>query len=150
MNGMKSQSTQLEKFETSCRTLGLKVTHQRVEVFRELLMAVDHPAAEILHQRLRKKLPMISLDTVYRTLTTFAKYGLINKVETPESLARFEVSQTRHHHMMCRSCGEIKDFIWPNIDEAALPDEVRAWGKIDNKNMVVYGVCRKCLKKNKC
>jgi Fur family transcriptional regulator, peroxide stress response regulator len=144
---MKSQSVQLEKFEASCRDLGLKITHQRIEVFRELLMAIDHPTADTLYQRLRKKLPMISLDTVYRTLTTLAKYGLINKVETPESLARFEVTQIKHHHMICRSCGEIKDFIWPDIDEAALPNEVQTWGKIDNKNIVVYGVCRKCPKK---
>jgi len=144
---MESVSAQLEEFETSCRSLGLKVTHQRVEVFRELLMAIDHPAADKLHQRLREKLPMISLDTVYRTLTTLAKYGLINRVETPESLARFEVAQIRHHHLICRSCGEIKDFVCPIIDGVALPDELQTWGKIDNKNMVVYGVCRKCLKK---
>jgi len=146
---MKSLSTQLEKFETSCRSMGLKITHQRFEVFHELLAANDHPTADMLYQRLRKKLPMISLDTIYRTLTTLVKHGLINKVETPESLARFEVSQVRHHHIICRSCGEIKDFIWTDIDEAALPDEVRAWGNIDNKNMVVYGVCRKCLKKQR-
>jgi Fur family peroxide stress response transcriptional regulator len=147
MNNMKSLSAQLEEFETSCRNLGLKVTHQRVEVFRELLMANDHPSADKLHQRLKDKLPMISLDTVYRTLTTLAKYGLINRVETPESLARFEAAQIRHHHLICRSCGEINDFVWQIIDEAALPDEIQTWGKIDNKNMVVYGVCRRCLKK---
>lgn len=147
---MKSLSTQLEEFEASCRSLGLKVTHQRVEVFRELVRAIDHPTADKLYQRLRKTLPMISLDTIYRTLTTLAKYGLINRVETPESLARFEVAQIRHHHLICRSCGEINDFVWPVIDEATLPDEIQTWGKIDNKNMVVYGVCRKCLKKNQC
>jgi Fur family transcriptional regulator, peroxide stress response regulator len=144
---MKSPSVQLEKFETSCRSLGIKITHQRVEVFRELLVATDHPTADTLHQRLRKKLPMISPDTVYRTLTTLAKHGLINKVETSESLSRFEVSQFRHHHLICRSCEEIKDFVWPDIDEAALPGEVQVWGNIYNKNMVVYGVCKKCLKK---
>jgi Fur family transcriptional regulator, peroxide stress response regulator len=147
MHDMKSLSAQLEEFETSCRDLGLKVTHQRVEVFRALFMSTDHPTADILYQRLRKKLPMISLDTVYRTLATLAKYGLINRVETPESLARFEIAQIQHHHMICRSCGEIKDFIWSIIDKTALPDEVQTWGKIDNKSMVVYGICKKCLKK---
>jgi Fur family transcriptional regulator, peroxide stress response regulator len=145
---MKSLSEQLKDFEASCRNAGLKITHQRVEVFRELLTAPDHPTADLLCKRLRKSLPMISLDTVYRTLTMLVKYGLINRVETPESIARFEVAQFRHHHLICRSCGEIKDFIWPNIDEATVPDEVRTWGKIENKNMVVYGVCKKCLKKN--
>ena len=145
---MKSLSEQLKDFETSCRNSGLKITHQRVEVFRELLTAEDHPTADLLCQRLRKNLPMISLDTVYRTLATLVKYGLINRIETPESIARFEVPKTRHHHLICRSCGEIKDFIWSMIDGISLPDEVQTWGRIDIKNMVAYGVCRKCLKKN--
>jgi Fur family transcriptional regulator, peroxide stress response regulator len=144
---MKSLPEQLADFEISCRNSGLKVTHQRLEIYRELLLANDHPTADSLHQRLRVKLPTISLDTVYRSLTTLTNYGLINKIETPESLARFEVVLTRHHHLICRNCGEIMDFVWPLIDKAVLPDEIKAWGTIDNKNVVVYGICKKCLKK---
>lgn len=143
---MKSIAKKLTDFETSFRKAGLKVTHQRLEIYRELLMATDHPTADVLHQRLRDKLPTISIDTVYRSLATLASNGLINRIETPESLARFEATQVRHHHLICRKCGKIMDFIWPLIDELDLPDEISDWGKIDNKNVVVYGVCKKCLK----
>lgn len=136
---------QLHAFEAACRKVGLKVTHQRLEVYRELLMAADHPTAEALHHRLRGRLPTISLDTVYRTLATLAKHGLINRVETAESLSRFEVARIPHHHLICRECGEIVDFTWPLIDEAAFPEEITAWGKIDHKSVVVYGVCTRCL-----
>jgi Fur family peroxide stress response transcriptional regulator len=91
------------------------------------------------------RLPTISLDTVYRTLSTLADHGLINRVETAESLARFEASPVRHHHIICRKCGRIMDFVWSLIDEVPLPDQVKDWGKIDHKSLVVYGTCNRCL-----
>ena len=143
---MKSLQEQLNAFKAACREAGLKVTHQRLEVYRALFTATDHPTAESLHHRLREKLPTISLDTVYRTLATLASHGLINKVETAASLARFEVTRIPHHHLICRECGEIVDFTWPLMDDLTLPDEVPAWGEIDHKSVVVYGVCAKCLR----
>ncbi len=131
-------------FDAACRKAGLKVTHQRLEIYRELAASTDHPSAEVLHKRLIKKIPMLSLDTVYRTLTTFSQNGLIHKVETIESQARFEVIYERHHHLICRQCREILDFQWPSIDEATLPDELMHWGQIDSRNIVVYGICNNC------
>jgi Fur family peroxide stress response transcriptional regulator len=135
----------IKAFETACRQAGLRLTFQRLEILRELAKATDHPSAEGLHKRLLKKLPTISLDTVYRTLATFAEHGLIHKVETAESQARFEVKQACHHHLICSRCKQIIDFAWPLFDQASLPDELNSWGRIENKNAVIYGICRKCL-----
>ena len=132
-------------FQSACKKAGLRLTHQRLEVFRELARALDHPSAEILHQRLRKNIPTLSLDTVYRTLTTLAGHGFINKVDTIESQARFEATIKRHHHLICSKCKEIIDFHWGSIDAAPLPEAVQGWGRIDHKNVVVYGICNKCL-----
>ncbi len=137
---------QLTAFEHACRKAELRLTPQRLEIFRELAKATDHPSAETLHQRLVKGMPTLSLDTVYRTLGTFASHGLIHKVQTVESQARFEVAQLLHHHLICRDCKEIIDFHWQFMDEAALPEEVHSWGRIERKNVVVYGTCHKCLK----
>lgn len=136
---------QLSAFAKACRQAGLRVTHQRQEVYRELAQAEDHPSAEALHHRLRERFPTLSLDTVYRTLATFAGCGLINKVDTVESQGRYEASFSRHHHLICSRCKEIIDFQWQLLDSASLPQEIRSWGRIDNTNVVVYGVCRKCL-----
>jgi len=137
---------QLTAFENACREAGVRLTHQRLEIYRELAKADDHPSAEVLHKRLRRKIPMISLDTIYRTLATFESHGLITKVDTVESQARFEATGMRHHHLICRKCKEIMDFRWQLIDEATPPEEINRWGRIDNKNVVVYGVCGNCLK----
>ncbi len=134
----------LERFMAACRKEGLKLTHQRLEIYRELAASDDHPSAEALHQRLIGRIPTLSLDTVYRTLGTLARHGLVHKVETGESNARFEVVFERHHHLICSHCLEIIDFQWPSMDEIAPPEELRSWGKIDSKNVVAYGICRKC------
>lgn len=135
----------LKAFDKACREAGLRLTHQRLEIFRELSLATDHPSAEMLHQRLRRKIPTLSLDTVYRTMATLAGHGLINRVETAESQARFEAATKRHHHLICSRCKEIMDFHWQEIEEAPLPGSLREWGRIDTRNVVVYGICSKCL-----
>jgi Fur family peroxide stress response transcriptional regulator len=143
-----SLQERLDFFETACRTSGLKLTHQRREIYRGLLLAGDHPTAEALHQRLRQRMPTLSLDTVYRTLGTFARHGLVHKVETGESQARFEALGERHHHLICRQCQQITDFCWPSLDQIDLPEELRHWGDIDSRNLVVYGICRQCRAKS--
>ena len=142
---MQSLEKILNDFADACRKAGMRVTPQRLEIYRELMAATDHPSAEALHRRLRLKMPALSLDTVYRNLADLANRGLISKVETSQSLARFEANGLPHHHLICRTCGEIMDFQWPIIDNASLPDEIRDWGMIEHKNIVAYGVCRRCL-----
>ncbi|MDX2481299.1 MAG: Fur family transcriptional regulator [Desulfuromusa sp.] len=137
---------QLKWFENACRSQGLRLTPQRLEIFKELATATDHPSAENLYVRLVKKMPTLSLDTVYRTLGTFVQQGLVNKVETIESQARFEALSAQHHHLICQKCKQIIDFHWPSVDEAALPEEVQTWGEIERKNVTIYGTCQNCLK----
>lgn len=134
----------LRLIEEACRKSGLKITHQRLEILRELARSTDHPSAETLHRRLTKRIPSLSLDTVYRTLATFNQYGLAQRVETAESQARFEAVHEKHHHLICRHCHGIVDFHWPSIDDLDLPDGARTWGRIESRNVVIYGVCSNC------
>ena len=137
----------MRDFEQACRAAGLKLTHQRLEIFRELAMSTDHPSAETLYKRLKKRLPTISLDTIYRTLSTFEEKKLIKRVQTLESQARFEAQMTQHHHLICDKCKQIIDFQWKGFDDAGLPEEVAQIGQIRNKNVILLGICRKCLEK---
>jgi len=139
-------SKQLAVFKEACRNAGLKVTRQRIEIFLSLAFSPDHPSAETIYRSLQAKLPKISVDTVYRTLSTFEKHGLIMRIQTPESLARFEVEMDRHHHIVCTQCGRITDFRWNSFDASKLPRDISGWGAIDRKNVTLQGVCRKCSK----
>ena len=134
----------LQAFEEVCRKEGLKITHQRLEVFKALLNSQDHPSVEKLYRRLLRKLPTISLDTVYRTLTTLEQHGLVTRIQTQESQARFEGRIDNHHHVICKKCGKITDFHWALLDAAALPDEIVKWGRIEQKNITLHGLCKEC------
>ncbi len=138
----------MAQFEKSCRSGGLKVTHQRMEIFRELIISTNHPTAEMLHQRLVKNIPSLSLDTVYRTLATFEKLWLIHRIETIESHARFEVTADRHHHFICDTCGGVTDFYWQTFDTMHLPDALENVGQVHRQNVVIQGTCAGCLQKN--
>jgi Fur family peroxide stress response transcriptional regulator len=131
-------------FEQACDEAGLKMTHQRMEIFRELASSTDHPSAETLYKRLRSSLATLSLDTVYRTLATFEKHDLISRVQTVESQARFEAEMVQHHHVICHNCGEITDFRWETFDATRLPGEIARWGRIENKKVTLHGICEKC------
>ena len=136
----------LESFTDTCRSAGMKVTHQRTEIYRLLLQFPDHPSAETIHKRLIQTLPTVSLDTVYRTLATLEQHGLVARIQTPESQARFEAVMQPHHHLICSQCKQIVDFEWPAIDQMVLPKPVSSWGKVESKNIIVYGQCETCLK----
>ncbi|WP_028317576.1 Fur family transcriptional regulator [Desulfobulbus elongatus] len=143
----KNFQPQLQHFEQICKGAGLKVTHQRLEIYRELLGAHDHPSAEVLYKRLEKRLPSLSLDTVYRTLSTFEKLQLVHRVETVESQARFEALTSHHHHFLCDTCGQLVDFFWQDFDDMLLPSALAEVGSIDRTTVVVHGTCAACARK---
>lgn len=136
---------ELDHFEQTCKIAGLKVTQQRLEIYRALVESSDHPSAETLYRRLQDRLPTLSLDTVYRTLATFEKHHLVHRLETKESQARFEALGARHHHFLCDQCGSVFDFYWPAFDTVALPPTLGRIGTIERKNVVLYGRCTACL-----
>ena len=136
----------LQRFISVCRNAGLKVTHQRTEIFRQLVLLPDHPTVEMLHKRLLPALPSMSLDTVYRTLATLEQHGLVARIQTTESQARYEAVCLPHHHLICNRCRQVLDFQWPDIETLKLPDTITTWGQVDSKNVVIYGTCSFCLR----
>lgn len=123
----------------------MKVTPQRLEIFLQMMAADDHPSAEDIFRRVRTRMPTISLDTVYRTLNSFDRQGLIAKVNFFEDRARFDPNTDHHHHLICSKCKSVMDFYWPDIDAFRLPPEIEGWGRVDGKHVQVRGVCAKCL-----
>ncbi|BCO10087.1 transcriptional repressor [Desulfolithobacter dissulfuricans] len=136
---------QIARFEAACRTHGLKITQQRLEIYRTLHQSTSHPSAEALYRQLVRLMPTLSLDTVYRTLATFEELGLVKRVETTGNQSRFEARTEQHHHFFCDNCGQLLDFTWPTFDSMPLPDELEQMGQIREKNLVLHGLCSRCL-----
>ncbi len=136
-------------FLESCRNQGIKATHQRMEILRELVDTDEHPDAETLYKRVRRRIPTISLDTVYRTLRLLEDKGVIARVGSAQERARFDAHTDRHHHFVCTECGLIGDVYSEALDRFAAPPEVSAMGSVDGVYVELRGRCRKCQQEAK-
>ncbi|MGD0999401.1 MAG: transcriptional repressor [Candidatus Brocadiia bacterium] len=144
--GGRKLDERLELFREVCRRRGLRITPQRTEVFRQVAFTDQHPDADVILRRVRKRVPKISLDTVYRILYRLEDEGLISRVQMSADRLRFDGNVAVHHHFVCSQCGLVRDFQSDGVDRVRLPAEVRAWGAIQGRHLQVRGVCRKCSK----
>lgn len=138
-----------EQLRQLCLEAGIKLTHQRLEIFKELMSVSDHPSAEVIYKRLHKKLPTIAVDTVYRTLATFNELELVKKLHIMNERTLFDTNLNIHHHFVCTSCKEVKDVYWSDFDNTELPEIVEGMGKVQSRHLEIIGVCNSCLEKEK-
>jgi len=138
----------VEEFYSKCRQHGLKITPQRVAVYRILKLSSHHPSADMIHRELKKEYPNISLDTVNRTLVTFAQIQLIDIVEGQGDPRRFDPNLETHHHFYCLGCNEIFDFYDDRLTNIKLPKAIEKKFNITGKRICLTGFCDKCGKPN--
>jgi Fur family ferric uptake transcriptional regulator len=85
------------------------MTRQRRVILEELRNVKTHPSADEIYEIVRKRLPRISLGTVYRNLEILSESGDIQKLEPGCSLKRFDGNPTAHCHIRCVRCDRIAD-----------------------------------------
>ncbi|MBN2131308.1 MAG: transcriptional repressor [Sedimentisphaerales bacterium] len=134
----------MDRLTETCREDGLKLTHQRVEVFRELAGTEMHPDAETIYQAVRKRVPAISRDTVYRTLATLEERGLVRKAEILANKGRYDANMDRHHHFVCAKCGLVRDFCCEAMDHLSTPQAVASLGRVHSSHVQLRGLCAAC------
>ncbi len=137
------------EFRRLCEAHGLKVTHQRMEIYRALAATAEHPDVEAIHARVRKRIPTISLDTVYRNLKLLAEHGILSIVGMSQERLRFDANMESHHHFTCVKCGLIRDFITDELKGLAIPDEAKTFGEPVSLHIEVKGICASCTRKAK-
>jgi len=131
-------------FANRCREMGLKVTPQRIAVYRELLKTDEHPSAEALHKKVKKIFPNISLDTVNRTLLTLDEIGAAQVVEGSGDAKRYDADTAEHQHFKCVKCKRIIDFHHKPFDDIKLPAYIERKFKVLRKTVYVEGICDLC------
>jgi len=134
----------MEEFRKRCGENGLKVTPQRTVIYAEFLRSKDHPSADVLYKRVKKTLPNISFDTVYRTLQSFYEIGLANVLDGTGEPKRFDPETHRHHHFRCIRCGNIYDFYTDIYDNLETPEEIRNKFNVKRKKVILEGICEYC------
>ncbi|MFW5769552.1 MAG: Fur family transcriptional regulator [Spirochaetota bacterium] len=129
------------------RERDLKVTPQRIAVFAALHGLTTHPSADEVYHTVVEEYPNISFDTVNRTLRTFAEIGLLEIIETPEGVRRYDTQLQPHHHIHCIHCGRIIDFENPDFDTLSVPDDLANRYRISKLRVSLQGMCPECQTK---
>jgi len=135
---------QMDAFQVRCRKAGLKVTPQRMTVYKTLIESKQHPSADMLYRKVRRIFPNISLDTVNRTLLTLSEIGAASIVEGSGDPKRFDGNLKSHQHFKCIKCKRIIDFHYKPFDSIPVPKTLSKKFTVLKKTVYLEGICDLC------
>lgn len=118
------------------------MTVQRSVILDELRKLDTHPTADELYHIVRKRLPRISLGTVYRNLEHLAQSETILKLNVGENVKRFDGCRHKHHHATCLVCSRIYDILAEDLPEEPRP--VVPGFTVTGVNIFFEGYCAGC------
>jgi Fe2+ or Zn2+ uptake regulation protein len=125
------------------------MTHQRELILEELGNCHNHPTADALYERIKKKLPRISLATVYRNLEILSEAGMIRKLEISGRQKRFDREIEQHDHVFCVQCRRVDDIKFDQSRLLSLDEEHSQGYTISGCRVEFFGICPQCQAKNK-
>jgi Fe2+ or Zn2+ uptake regulation protein len=128
-----------------------RMTHQRQVMLEEIMKMDSHPTADEIYEKVRQRLPKISMGTVYRNLDVLTSSGLINKIEPGHTQMRFEGKLRDHYHVTCVRCGKIEDAEIEPLGDT-LQNLESALGRMTKHGVFAHklefiGLCKECLEK---
>ena len=104
----------------------------------------DHPSADHIYQEVRRGLPAISFNTVYKTLEILCQQGMVIKVNPLHAVARYDGETGRHAHIICRQCHRIIDLDWEGSGDPVLPAAALQGFQIEHSSLTFWGLCPRC------
>ena len=124
----------------------LRMTKQRRLILEELRRQNTHPTADVIYEQVRKKMPKISLGTVYRNLEILTALGEIQTLELSGSQKRYDGVPNKHYHIRCLHCGRMDNA--PIAPLQRLEDELYASTvyTIMGHRLEFLGLCPECSK----
>lgn len=135
----------VSEFMEACRSEGVKITYQRLVIFKEIAGSKEHPDAETIYRRVRRKLPTISFDTVYRATSTLEKLKVISRLHIQSDRMRLDANTEPHQHFVCTQCGLVRDVYINSLEDLQIADEVKGYGEVQSLHVELQGVCCDCL-----
>ena len=128
-----------------CRE-GYKVTRQRRAVLSVISESQEHLNPIEIHEKVHRDYPNVGLVTVYRTLDTLSKLGLICRVHVGGTSCRYVVApqEHHHHHIICSDCGTVVNFTECDLTTMEQSIEARTGFSIQNHLLEFFGRCQAC------
>jgi Fe2+ or Zn2+ uptake regulation protein len=144
--GARARGARETASDTALPTRGLRLTNPRRVVLEVVRGTESHPTAAGVHRAVRRRLPRVSLGTVYRNLRLLVAEGLVQELPGPH--ARFDGNLAEHHHFTCLGCGRMADVAGPVTEphSRALRARVAAEGgfSVTHHRIEFYGRCPAC------
>jgi len=118
-----------------------RLTNQKRVILEYLKSTKSHPCAKEVYLEVKKKLPQISLGTVYRILNQLKEKGEVKEILT--EVSHFDGDTSFHSHFICEKCKKIFD-VFEKIPK--LKNKKLKVGKIKDYQIIFYGICKNCKK----
>lgn len=138
-----SPRAHVERLVTALEKRHARPTQQRRVVYAALALRTDHPTAEAIHHETRRRVPGMSLATVYSTLDLLLDAGLARRVPGSDGRARYDARTDAHDHRRCLGCGRIDDLERPASPLRLEDYEHRGFRVLDYRVEIV-GYCADC------
>lgn len=121
----------------------IRLTPQRISVYRYLLENKIHPTVETVYSALKIENPSLSKTTIYNTVDTLTKAGLVRVVRTKEGEVRLDGFTDRHGHFYCTQCENVYDF---SLEGCSVPDSLTGF-QMEEFDVRASGLCSSCKDK---
>lgn len=128
------------------RDKNLKVTPQRLAIYKYLLGTTSHPTAQEIYSEIKIQFPSISFATVYKTLNILRDANLVLEFNVGGDCFRYDANVAPHPHFICRCCEQVSDLEVPSsvsLIGEFLADANKGY-VIEHTDMYLYGICRDC------
>jgi Fur family peroxide stress response transcriptional regulator len=135
------------KFRELAWKCGLAATHQRQIIYEAVISAPGHYSPENIFTDVRRKIPSISLATVYNNLRLFVEHGLLREVSPRASTLLVEGNLEPHHHLVCTRCKAVQDVEGDFINYNKLSRQAPRGFDLTRPLIEVFGLCRRCSTK---
>lgn len=125
----------------------LKLTPQRIAVYKYLQSTKEHPSAETIYKALQTDYPTMSLATIYKALKTLTEVNLVDELNVGEGNFRYDSNVDSHPHIQCICCGRVDDV--ENVSFKDLNNKITEFTDYEvlTNKVYFYGVCKNCKDK---
>jgi Fur family peroxide stress response transcriptional regulator len=133
-------------FRELCADHGLAATHQRQVLYEVMQRMPGHPSPEEVYARVKKRIPAISLATVYKNIHLFVERGVLKELSMHHGSIRVELNGHHHHHMVCSHCKAIADIEEKDLGVVPVMQELLGGFQVERYSIDVIGICAACQK----
>jgi Fe2+ or Zn2+ uptake regulation protein len=124
---------------------GGRRTPSRQAIVEVLLTSDEHLTAEEIAARVQEKTPIVTLSTVYRTLSALEEIGVLDHTHLGHGRAVYHLAESEHQHLFCERCGRVIELPPRKLDSFARM-LTRDFGfELDRRHFAIGGVCGECL-----